>query len=143
MLRPSSDPEVKKLREQITLVPGMKINKLTLIDKIDSSWGCKCDCGNYVIINKPYRLKNELIGDVQDHVGSCGCLQKKVFKSANRKGTIETKYQNTTYSGLKILFRTKNVDKNRSNIIVCECPECGRAFFSTTRSSAINCGCKG
>lgn len=138
-LRRSSDPEVKELREKITLEPGMKVNKITLIDKIGSSWGCKCDCGNYFIVSKPYRLKNELIGNVQDHVGSCGCLQKKTFKSPNRKGTIETKYQDTTYSGLKILFRTKNIDKNRSNIIVCECPICKNPFFTTTRSSVQCC----
>lgn len=141
MLRPSSDPEVKKLREQIILIPGMKINKLTLIKKIGSSWECQCDCGNTILVNRAYRLKNELIGNVKDHVGSCGCLQKKVFKSANRKGTIETKYQDTTYSNLKILYRTDYIDNNRSTVVICECPNCKKPFPTTLRSSATSCGC--
>lgn len=141
MLRPSSDPEVKKLRDQIKLVPGMKINKLTLIRKINSSWECQCDCGNIILVNRPYRLKNELIGNVKDHVGSCGCLQKKVFKSANRKGTVESKYQDTTYSNLKILYRTDYIDNNRSTIVICECPICKKPFPTTLRSSTASCGC--
>lgn len=141
MLRSSSDPEVKRLREQITLTPGMKINKLTLLDKTGSSWRCQCDCGNIILVNRPYRLKNELIGNVKDHVGSCGCLQKKVFKSANRKGTIETKYQDTTYSNLKILYRTDYIDNNRSTVVICECPFCKKAFPTTLRSSTVSCGC--
>ena len=32
-LRKSSDPEIKKLRDEIILESGMKINKLTLIEK--------------------------------------------------------------------------------------------------------------
>ena len=142
MLRASSDPEVKKLRDEIELVPGMKINKLTLIRKEGSSWICDCDCGTKnFIVTRPYRLKNELIGNVKDHVGSCGCLQKKVFKAANRQGTVETKYQNITYSGLKILYRTDFIDSNRSTIVICECPKCKKPFPTTLRSGSINCGC--
>ena len=142
MLRKSSDPQVKQLRDQIELKPGMKVNKLTLIRKEGSNWICDCDCGtkNFVV-KKSYRLKNELIGNVQDHVGSCGCLQKKVFKDANRKGTIKTKYQTQTYNGLKILYRTSYIDNNRSTVVICECPICKNSFATTLRSTVSNCGC--
>ncbi len=140
MLRKSSDPEVKALRDLIELKPGMKINKLTLIKKEGSNWICNCDCGTKnFIVTKPYRLKNELIGNVQDHVGSCGCLQKKIFKKANRNGTIETKYQNTTYSGMNILYQTNYTDNNRSVIIMCECPICKKHFLTTARSEYSCC----
>lgn len=142
MLRKSSDPEVQKLRDQIELKPGMKINKLKLIKKEGSTWICDCDCGtkNYVV-TKPYRLKNELIGNVQDHVGSCGCLQKQVFKDPNRQGTIETKYKNNTYSGIDILYRTDYIDNNRSTVVMCKCKDCGKPFPTTLRSNVTNCGC--
>ena len=141
MLRKSSDPEVKILRDKIILEPNMKINKLTLIKKQGSSWICQCDCGNIIEIKKPYRLKNELIGNVQDHVGSCGCLQRKVFKSANRKGTIETKYKDYTYSGLKIIYKTDYIDNNRSQVVMCNCSVCNNIFPTTLRSTCITCGC--
>ena len=140
-MRESSDPEVVALRKTIVLKPGMKVNKLTLLSKEGSSWICQCDCGNIKEISREYRLKNELIGDVKDHVGSCGCIQKKVFKAANRKGTIETKYTDTTYSGLKILYKTDYIDNNRSQIVICECPKCKKPFSTTFRSTKTNCGC--
>lgn len=142
MLRKSSDPEVQKLRDQIELKPGMKINKLTLIKKEGSSWICNCDCGTKnFIVKRPYRLKNELIGNVQDHTGSCGCLQKKVFKQGNRLGSITTKYQDITYSGNKILYRTDYIDDNRSTVVMAECSICKTPFPTTLRSSTANCGC--
>lgn len=143
MLRKSSDPEVRKLRDKIELKPGMKINKLTLIRKEGSNWICNCECGTTgVVITKAYRLKNEYIGDVQDHVGSCGCLQKRIFKQPNRKGSIETKYQDYTYSNLKILYKTDFIDNNRSAVVIAECPYCKKNFPTTLRSNCTNCGCK-
>jgi len=140
-LKKSSDPEIKKLRDEIILESGMKINKLTLIEKIGSSWKCQCDCGNIIIVNRPYRLKNELIGNVQDHVGSCGCLQKKVFKSANRLGTIETKYQEKTYGGATILYKTDYIDNNRSTIVIAKCKICHKPFPTSVRHTTDTCGC--
>lgn len=143
MLRKSSDPEVRKLRDQIELKPGMKINKLTLIKREGSSWVCNCDCGTTgVVITKAYRLKNEYIGDVQDHVGSCGCLQKKIFKQPNRKGSVETKYKDNTLGGLKILYRTDYINNNRSTIVVAQCPYCKKGFPTALPSTKTHCGCK-
>ena len=103
-MRASSDPEIQKLRNNIILKPGMKIGHLTLLEKIGNSWKCLCDCGETTIIKREYRLKNHLIGNVRDHVGSCGCEQKKKFKEPDRRGGIKiSKYQQTTYTGLKIL----------------------------------------
>ena len=140
-LKESSDPEIKALRDKIQLTAGMKINKLTLLEKVGSGWKCQCDCGNVVTITRPYRLKNEYIGNVKDHTGSCGCLQKKVFKAANRQGTIETKYQDITYGGIEILYRTDYIDSNRSSIVICKCPECGKPFPTSVRHKITNCGC--
>ena len=133
-MRQSSDPEVKALRDQIELKPGMKINKLTLIRKEGSDWICDCDCGtkNYRVTH-PYRLKNELIGNVKDHTGSCGCIQSRVMKAANREGGIQSKYQKITYGGLKIIEETNYVDKNGSVVIMAECPKCGTVFPTLRR----------
>lgn len=143
MLRKSSDPEVQKLRDQIELKPGMKVNKLTLVKKEGSNWICDCDCGTKgFVVKRAYRLKNELIGNVQDHVGSCGCKQKEYFQGkANRNGTIESKYKEVTYGGSEILYKTDYIDYSlRETVVICKCRLCGRIFPTTVRHGE-SCGC--
>ena len=141
-MRASSDPEVQALRNKIILKPGMKINKLTLIKKEGNTWICDCDCGTKGFRqNREYRLKNELIGNVREHCGSCGCIQQKTFKSANRKGGIQSKYQDVTYGGVKILYETDYVDRNGSVIVMAECEHCHKPFPTSRRYSVTTCGC--
>lgn len=140
--RLSSDPEVQALRNQITLKPGMKVGLLTLKEKNGSTWICDCDCGTKDFRqNREYRLKNYLIGNVRESCGSCGCLQRKTFKSANRDGGKKSKYQEITYGGAKILYETDYVDKNGSVIVMAECDHCHKPFPTSRRYSTTNCGC--
>ena len=119
-MRKSSDPEVQKLRDSITLQPGMKINKLTLLQKEGNGWKCKCDCGNTIVITRPYRLKNELIGNVQDHTGSCGCIQKKTGpKNANRNGAKDIDIKGQIFYNWKVIDQTDILDSNRSRLYIC------------------------
>lgn len=147
-LRKSS--AAQKERDAITLVAGMRANHLTLnkYTSHDGQWGweCTCDCGapdckHTVFITRPYRLKNEIIGDVMDHTGSCGSRQASVFKSANRSGTIKSKYTDTIYGGLKIAYETDYIDANRSTVVMCECPVCGKIFPTAKRHNPTSCGC--
>ena len=138
-LRKSS--EVQDLRDKITLKEGMRAGNLTLMYPVGSGWHCKCDCGNEIDVTRAYRLKNEIIGNVQDHVGSCGCKQKKTFKSANREGTIQSKYVEKTYGGAKILYTTDYIDSNRSAIVMCECAVCSKPFPTSVRHGGTTCGC--
>ena len=143
----SSDPKVKEIRDTINLKIGMKVGHITLTEHKGRDWYGDCDCGTKnVKFSRPYRLKNTLVGEIlnetiQDSVRSCGCVQKKTFKSANRQGTIKTKYQDKTYSGLEILYKTDYIDNNRSIVVICKCPKCGKSFPTTLRSSATGCGC--
>lgn len=118
-LRKSSDPEVQKLRNQITLQPNMKINKLTLLKKVGNGWECLCDCGNKIIVTRPYRLKNEFIGNVQDHTGSCGCLQKSKFKAPNREGIKDQEFKGQTFYNWRVIDKTNLLDSNRSTLYIC------------------------
>ena len=105
-MRKSSDPEVQQLRNNITLQEGMKINKLTLLQREGTGWKCKCDCGNIIVVTRPYRLKNELIGNVQDHTGSCGCIQSKTGpKNANRNGTKDIDIKAQIFYDWKVISK--------------------------------------
>ena len=142
-MRASSDPTVKAERDKIILKPGMKAGKLTLIEKIGSGWKCKCDCGNEYICTKAYRLKNEIIGDVRDHTGSCGCIQRKTTNlgnKANRKGSIDGPRKEYTEGGSKILWETPYRDNIRSIVVMAECQECGQPYPTLRRYKDKTCG---
>lgn len=143
-MRSSSDPEVKVLRDKIELKPGMRAGHLTLIEKVKGGWKCKCDCGKDYFCSRPYRLKNEIIGDVRDHVGSCGCKQTTTNfgkNGANRKGSIENQHKTHTAGGAEILYETEYRDNIRSIVVIAKCPICGKPFPTVIRNAAKSCGC--
>ena len=141
-------------KEEWKAVPGAQAGAL-ILESVHSGtgskkmWNCKClACGNKAI-KREDRLRIGAIGGVIYSSGkkdsgtrSCGCKQAKIFKKPNVEGTTKTKYTENTLSGLKILYRTEFMDVNGSCIVMCECPLCGNAFPTTTRSLRKNCGCR-
>lgn len=100
---------------------GNKYGKLTVLERAESSngskeahWKCKCECGNYVIVNG-VNLRN-------GNTKSCGCLRGKVGKNAlkdetgNRYGRLlvlskgETKYGNIYWNCLCDCGKTISVN---------------------------------
>jgi hypothetical protein len=64
--------------KKINLV-GQKFGRLIVLGKAtstnnkNSSWRCKCICGNEVIVTRPNLIQN--------HTKSCGCLNKDIVKT--------------------------------------------------------------
>ena len=136
--------------------PGAQAGSLILIEIARGSgrqayWKCFClACGNYCE-KRADRLKTGAIGGVTYSSGrrdngtrSCGCKQKKTnFKNqANTAGSIESKYKEYTYSGIKILYKTDYMDKWGRPLYIGECPECKQPFPVFAHHETKHCGCK-
>lgn len=95
---------------------SIKKNNLT-------TWVCKCDCGNEVLIT----TKNLRNGNTK----SCGCLK--------RKNLIGQKF------GLLTVINYTNENKHGSAVWECVC-DCGNITYATTEGlrvgDNISCGCR-
>ena len=141
-------------KEEWKAIPGAQAGAL-ILESIHSGtgsknmWSCHClACGNKTI-KREDRLRTGAIGGVvyssgrkDNGVRSCGCKQAKIFKAPNITGIAETKYTENTLSGLKILYKTEFRDFSGASVVMCECPLCGKAFPTTTKSNRNNCGCR-
>lgn len=74
----------KKIRDCETII-GKKFGRLTVLEYVgvddfrQSLFNCRCDCGNYLVVNSN-KLKT-------NHTSSCGCYQKEwARKNLPRKG---------------------------------------------------------
>ena len=112
-------------------ITNQKFGRLTVLEYVgNSSWKCKCDCGNIKTI-KTANLKN-------GNTKSCGCLQKEKVKEAIWKDLTNQKFGRLT-----VLFPTEK--KQGSNIIwhcKCDCgKECDIAGNNLTSGNSTSCGC--
>ena len=110
---------------------NQKFGRLTVLEYAgNSSWKCKCDCGNIKTI-KTANLKN-------GNTKSCGCLQKEKVKEAIWKDLTNQKFGRLT-----ALFPTEK--KQGNNIIwhcKCNCGnECDVAGANLTSGNSTSCGC--
>ena len=107
---------------------GEKFGKLTVLEYYGKNekgyhlWKCKCDCGNYAIVNNK-SIKN-------GHTKSCGCIHRA-------KDLTGKKFGNLTV--------VKKVErKNRSNQWLCKC-DCGKEVvcyqYNLERGTSTSCGC--
>lgn len=107
---------------------GEKLGKLTVLEYYGKNekgyhlWKCKCDCGNYAIVNNK-SIKN-------GHTKSCGCIHRA-------KDLTGKKFGNLTV--------VKKVErKNRSNQWLCKC-DCGKEVvcyqYNLERGTSTSCGC--
>lgn len=60
-------------------ISGQKFNRLTVIEFVglnhrnESTWKCRCDCGNEIVIRREPLVTN--------HTKSCGCLRQEELKA--------------------------------------------------------------
>ena len=82
---------------------GIKFNRLTVVSLYktgkNSSWLCKCDCGNELVVSRP-NLRS-------GHTKSCGCYSKE-FPSAYKDGRFYKEDYRKKY-GLE--YRLNNPEK--------------------------------
>lgn len=74
---------------QLEDLTGRRFGRLVVIEKAERSggktvWRCKCDCGEYRNVRRPYLIKGEQV--------SCGCYKNELVVARNkkRKGTKTT-----------------------------------------------------
>lgn len=140
---------------------GMRIGKLTVLNRTNAPinlktnqpmggiwYECICDCGTKVVKRKDNLKAGALRGGpaAQKNKGcrSCGaeeCNHSNI-KNRNTFGIIISSHLETNLAGNKIICSTGYIDlSNRSEIIICECPKCGRFYPTTRRSTAKTCQC--
>ena len=129
--------------------PGAQAGALTLIELSHYSddgrpyWKCKCaHCGE-IVVKRQDRLSAGARGLKRNAVRNCGYQQKKVISNPNIKGRISTKHTETTLGGLKIIKRTDYIDRNRSSIVLVECPICKKIYPTSTRYISKGLRCNG
>lgn len=108
---------------------GKRFGKLIVIEKGQSikrpkggtrvRWLCKCDCGNFKLINSEHLISNKII--------SCGCYKKEIMRSKNninyKHGKAHTRLYNI-YNNMKSRCYNKNNKRyknyGRRGIIICD-----------------------
>ena len=97
------------------------VDELKRIDKKTTNFYylCKCDCGNWYIIENGHFEKED--------IKSCGCLRKeRGFEMMKKMGTeIFIDIKNNIYGDLKVL-KPINRGANEGLIWECECVKCGQ-----------------
>ena len=88
---------------------GMKFGRLLVIGRSNNNksggarWLCRCDCGEYTIV-QGYYLRN-------NRIRSCGCLQKEIFlKRCRTHGYSKTPTYNSWQAMRKRCEDSKNKD---------------------------------
>ena len=115
---------------------NQKFGRLTVLErdysKKQTSWICKCDCGNIKTVSSS-DLK-------QGHTQSCGCLQKERVSNASIKDLKGQKFGRLTVLEKDIIKKSKAGDI----YWLCQC-ECGNIVSindSNLRSgNTKSCGC--
>jgi hypothetical protein len=141
--------------EDFKLVEGMQIGKLKVIERVSHPenkagiwYKCECECGEIVIKRKDNLKAGALRGGpcAQKNKGARTCgsenCNKSGIKNRNTVGLKKSIHQETTLGGLIIIEETIYSDEsNRSTVVICKCPYCGRVFETTRRNSMSHCGC--
>ena len=118
---------------------GQKTGKLTVESFAGKDkhgkylWKCKCDCGNYTIINS-HRITHKL-------TLSCGCKRKEVVNEVRKHRNLKD-LTGEKIGHLTVLSETENTTKYIGRAWLCLC-ECGNTCIKTTSQlkTRKTCGC--
>ena len=112
------------------LIPGQKINRLTVISYKEGKWLCLCDCGNYI--------EKETNSITSGNTKSCGCFSKensqKLIKTIIK---ANTKFSPNISSARKIWRYYLSMDKKRMNE---DTNLSFEQFYSLTQQNCFYCG---
>ncbi len=121
------------------LLAGSRFGRLEVIENVgivnrNTSYKCKCDCGNIKII-AGFNLKS-------GHTQSCGCFQREMAASYSTKLTLNSGMIGQKYGRLKVLVLFKV--HNKRTLFKCRC-DCGN-ILNVERSNLLtghsrSCGC--
>lgn len=122
--------------KKISSLAGQKFGKLTVVKlaehkpKGHSRWLCKCDCGNYKIIDGVH-LKSHKIQ-------SCGCLQKEIASLKSTKNLIGQRFGRLT-----VIERNGSNKRSQANwLCLCDCGKKITVLGARLRNGHTkSCGC--
>lgn len=115
---------------------GQKFGKLTVVKlaehkpKGHSRWLCKCDCGNYKVVDGAH-LKSHKIQ-------SCRCLQKEIASLKSTKNLIGQKFGRLT-----VIERNGSNKRSQANwLCLCDCGKKITVLGARLRNGTTkSCGC--
>lgn len=131
-------------KSKVIDISGKRFGELTVLRRVinadkthrrDTTWLCKCDCGNEIIVRKQYLSTSK-------HP-SCGCAMRSILRKAKSKDLTNRRFGLLT--ALELCDDERKTAKNRSNYWRCIC-DCGKETIVSTSSllssETRSCGCK-
>lgn len=127
-------------------IVGRKVNRLTILSRapnkgLDSSWNCRCECGNFITVRRSSVLRGR--------TKSCGCLVAEGIRESVVRRISEGKLRvNRAVIGQKFgrltVVGSEGYNKHNEEVWMCLC-DCGSrrkvAARKLTTGVTKSCGC--
>lgn len=127
-------PKACSLKCAAAIPIGTKINYLTIIETIfeegkETSYKCKCDCGNIIIVKNGTKLKN-------NSIKSCGCYRSERMSEIAKENNPIKDLTNQRF-GKVVALEPTNEREFQNVVWKCLC-DCGKICYINANSLQTN-----